>query len=108
MDLTNVSSNMQFIGQVYNLEILAMLIPFLMALLLWELVWKGFALWRAARLGMTPWFITMLVVNSVGILPITFLLMTRKKYRDFQRKSDHEEIVAIAEEVMESHVTHHE
>jgi len=40
----------------------------------WELVWKGIALWRAAQLDQSAWFMVMLVVSSVGILPIVYLL----------------------------------
>lgn len=43
----------------------------------WELVWKGFALWKSARKNQSAWFIALLVVNSVGILPIIYLLIQR-------------------------------
>ena len=50
---------------------LVFLVPLLVA---WELVWKGIALWRAARNGSNVWFIFLLIVNSVGILPIIYIL----------------------------------
>lgn len=40
----------------------------------WDLLWKGMAMWRAARLDQTAWFTALLIVNSVGILPIVYLL----------------------------------
>lgn len=43
----------------------------------WELVWKGFALWKSARKNQSAWFIALLVINSVGILPIIYLLIQR-------------------------------
>lgn len=46
---------------------------------LWEVVWKGIALWRAARNGHQVWFIFLLIVNSVGILPIIYILFFSKK-----------------------------
>jgi len=46
---------------------------------LWEAVWKGIALWRAARNGHQIWFILLLIVNSVGILPIIYILFFSKK-----------------------------
>ena len=54
-------------------------------LILWELVWKGIALWHAAKLGKPVWFIALLLVNSVGILPLFFLWYTRNERttRDF-------------------------
>ena len=45
-----------------------------------DLVLKGWALWRAARMSKQWWFIALLIVNSVGILPVIFLLMTNTEY----------------------------
>ena len=42
-------------------------------LLAWSLFWKGLALWRAAKNGQKPWFIVILVVNTVGLLEIIYL-----------------------------------
>ena len=42
-------------------------------LIIWSLVWKGMALWRAAQRGEMAWFIMLLVVNTVGILEILYL-----------------------------------
>ncbi len=46
----------------------------LTVVVLWELVWKGLALWRAARNNQPGWYVVLLIVNSVGILPIIYLL----------------------------------
>ena len=47
---------------------------FLMMLLgIWELVWKGMGLWRAARNSQQNWFVAILLINSLGILPIIYL-----------------------------------
>lgn len=43
----------------------------------WEFCWKGAAMWRAARKNQTKWFIALFVFNTVGILPITYLLTHR-------------------------------
>ncbi len=39
---------------------------------LWELAWKGVALWRAARNSHKWWFVTILMLNTLGILPIVY------------------------------------
>jgi uncharacterized protein DUF5652 len=53
---------------------------FLLAvLIIWSLVWKGIALWKAARNSHTAWFIVMLVVNTAGILEIIYILGFAKK-----------------------------
>ena len=53
----------------------SILIPF--AIL--DVVLKGFALYKSARKGETYWFIALLVVNSMGILPGIYLWMNREK-----------------------------
>lgn len=45
----------------------------LVLLAIWEMIWKGMALWKAARNGQQLWFIVLLVINSLGILPILYL-----------------------------------
>jgi|GEM_PF-477749 len=46
-------------------------------LILWELLWKGLALWHAARSGQWVWFIVFLIVNTAGILEIVYLIWFR-------------------------------
>ena len=47
-------------------------------LILWSFVWKGLALWRAARLGHTGWFVALLIINTAGILEILYLYVFSK------------------------------
>jgi len=42
-------------------------------LLIWEIYWKGHALWIAAQKEEKKFFIAILIINSVGILPIYYL-----------------------------------
>lgn len=44
-----------------------------------ELAWKGLALLRAARLQQPYWFTALLVLNTAGIFPIPYLLLTSAK-----------------------------
>jgi uncharacterized membrane protein HdeD (DUF308 family) len=44
-----------------------------------ELILKGFALWRAAKNNDQGWFIVLMVINTVGILPAIYLLFFSKK-----------------------------
>lgn len=43
-------------------------------LMVWSLIWKGLALWKAARREEKPWFIVLLILNTMGILEIIYLL----------------------------------
>jgi hypothetical protein len=64
----------------YNLSATWILIILFLAI--WELSWKGIALWRAGRNNHPGWFIATLTINSIGILPIIYLLVhsNTKKY----------------------------
>jgi hypothetical protein len=47
--------------------------------LIWDIIWRGLALWRAAREKSKGWFVAILLLNTVGLLPIVYLLYTRGK-----------------------------
>lgn len=48
-------------------------------LIIWTLVWKGLAMWRAARSGAKIWFVVLLLVNTVGLLDILYYFYIHKK-----------------------------
>jgi hypothetical protein len=50
----------------------------IIGLLVWSLIWKGFALWYAGRNNQKAWFIVLLILNTAGILEILYLLFFRK------------------------------
>lgn len=52
------------------------IIPLTLAVI-WEFSWKGWALWRAAHNEQIGWYIAILLINSLGILPIVYLLLTK-------------------------------
>ncbi len=63
---------------------------FLLVALLWNFLWKGLALWRAAKRGDMWWFIAFLVLNTFGILEIIYLFaVTGAKLSDFTRRTTH-------------------
>ncbi|MFT4071268.1 MAG: DUF5652 family protein [Dysgonamonadaceae bacterium] len=54
-------------------------IPFWVWLLaLWDIIWKLLALWRSARNNHLIWFILLFILNTVGILPLIYILNHRK------------------------------
>jgi hypothetical protein len=52
---------------------------FFIVLVLWEVLWKGVGLWKAARNDDQYWFIAILIINTLGILPILYIYIFRKK-----------------------------
>lgn len=49
------------------------------AILVWTIIWKGIALWRAAKLEQKNWFIIILVISSLGIIELVYLFGFAKK-----------------------------
>ena len=52
---------------------------FLAVLVIWSIIWKGIALWKAARNNHTVWYVIMLIVNTAGILEIIYIFGFSKK-----------------------------
>lgn len=71
---SNWMYNMMF-GSGYGFNALAWLTPFIII----DLVLKGIALWKAGRNNQLYWFIALLLVNSMGILPLIYLGFFQKK-----------------------------
>jgi hypothetical protein len=57
----------------------AWLLPVLIILILWDIVWKLTAMWKAARNNQLAWYILIIMLNTVGILPIIYLLINKKR-----------------------------
>jgi hypothetical protein len=59
--------------------------PLLFVLFLWSLLWKGLALWYAAKQNQKNWFVVILVLNTVGILEIVYLFFFAKQKMTFKK-----------------------
>ncbi|HLV40680.1 MAG TPA: DUF5652 family protein [Brumimicrobium sp.] len=55
------------------------LLPLLFMLFIWEMIWKAIAMWKSARNNELGWFIAIVLINSIGILPIVYILMNKKR-----------------------------
>lgn len=63
------------------------LFPTLMVVaILWDLIWKGLGMWAAARNNQKGWFIVILIVNSLGIVPIVYLAFFQGKKKVKRKK----------------------
>lgn len=65
---------------------LPLLVLILALVVIWAAIWKGLALWRAARMNHIVWFIVFLVVNLLGIPEIIYLIVTEKAYYKRKRR----------------------
>lgn len=55
--------------------------------LIWSLVWKGLALWKAAGKKHKIWFIIILIVNTVGILEILYIYLFSKIADEYNKQA---------------------
>lgn len=51
----------------------------IVAMAIWDIAWKLPALWKSARRNQMAWFICIGVINTIGLLPIIYLLTNRRK-----------------------------
>jgi len=56
-------------------ESLGIPVYLLILILIWSLIWKGIALWKAARKNNLFWFILILLINTIGILEILYVFV---------------------------------
>lgn len=54
----------------------------LVVTVVWSLAWKGASLWRAARNDSKPWFVTLLLSNTLGILDAVYLFGVDRARRE--------------------------
>lgn len=63
-------------------------LSFVVLAAIWDLVWKGLGLWRAAQRRESGWFVAILLINTLGILPLLYLYVFSKPVGEKPAKSD--------------------
>lgn len=64
------------------LETYPWFLPTIIIVSIWETVWKLIALWKAGRNNHLAWFICIAIINTVGILPIVYILIQRNRQQE--------------------------
>ena len=49
------------------------------AIAVWSVVWKGMALWKASKKNQKYWFVALLVINTLGLLEISYIYFFSKR-----------------------------
>lgn len=62
-------------------------------LIIWSLIWKGLALWKAAHQNSKGWFVVLLIVNTFGILEILYLYVFSNNKEDKEKISSSENTI---------------
>jgi len=55
-------------------------------LAIWEMVWKGIALWKAGKNNQLTWFVFIFIFNTIGILPMLYIFVFSKKKKTVSTK----------------------
>jgi hypothetical protein len=76
----------KFFPYFYNFSFFGLSGLITLLVLFWSLVWKGWALWEAARNKSKIWFMALLVINTMGILEIIYLFALAANFRDNRKK----------------------
>ncbi|HVA96335.1 MAG TPA: DUF5652 family protein [Candidatus Acidoferrales bacterium] len=61
--------------------------PYIILIVIWEIIWKVIAFWKAARRNQLYWYIAIAIFNTVGILPIIYILFFQKDRNKEKSKS---------------------
>ncbi len=67
--------------------LLIVFITVIVLLAIWDGVWKLIALWKSARNGQLAWYICLAIFNTIGILPILYILFFQKTGTPIPTKS---------------------
>lgn len=62
-----------------GLMVFSLMWLFFVILIIWSIVWKAVALWKAARNGQKGWFIVLSIVNTAGILEMIYVLYVSRR-----------------------------
>ena len=55
---------------------------------IWTLIWKGFALWHSAKNQQKGWFIAIMILNTMGLLPIIYLIWFKPDCKNCKVKKE--------------------
>jgi sorbitol-specific phosphotransferase system component IIC len=68
--------------------VLTWLIPVIILCTIWDTVWKLIGMWRAGRNNDLAWFICIAIFNTMGILPIIYILLDNNKSEQKEKSEE--------------------
>jgi len=68
--------------------VLTWLIPVIVLCTIWDAVWKLIGMWRAGRNNDLAWFICIAIFNTLGILPIIYILMDNSRSEEKEKSEE--------------------
>ncbi|HPK28086.1 MAG TPA: DUF5652 family protein [Candidatus Absconditabacterales bacterium] len=55
------------------------ILGFIIIAVIWEMIWKAIALWKSGRNNQLARFVCIFIFNTLGILPIIYLIINAVK-----------------------------
>jgi hypothetical protein len=55
----------------------AWFIPLIIICVTWDTAWKLIGMWKAGRNNELAWFLCIAIFNTMGILPIIYIMLSR-------------------------------
>lgn len=65
-----------------NITLEASLLVWLIPIAIWDMIWKGIALWKSSKNNQLIWFVVLIILNTAGILPIIYILFFQDKIKN--------------------------
>ena len=53
---------------------------------IWSLIWSGLGLWHSSQHKQKNWFIAILILNTLGLLPIIYLIWFKPQSKGKTKK----------------------
>ena len=61
------------------LTVYSSFLPLILFCISWDIVWRLIGLWKAGRNNEIIWFLGIAIFNTLGILPIIYIILRSKK-----------------------------
>lgn len=104
VDATDLTSTTNIIGNTQSIQLIADTLGISLQTLLllsgivlvWALIWKGFALWKSVKNTKTVWFIVFLISQTYGILEIPYIFIFSKIKDEKKFKQIHDGLLIVS------------
>lgn len=81
--MVKVAADNTILGKYVLLVVVVLLI-----VAIWDIVWKLLAMWRASKRNEPVWFVLIMIINSMGIVPILYLIFTKEPKKENVKKKN--------------------
>lgn len=73
-------------------------VALIVLLTIWDLFWRGRGMWISAQKKQPIWFVAILLLNTVGIVPLVYIYGFSKRHKDESESVESVELVSDTED----------